>query len=92
MVPAEVVMLASAWLRRTFGAPRAILGGRGVRFSGGTAYHLRAERPPGDPALRVEVVVFDDGTIQGPRRLGSHERRRVALAVRRVEGRRGVSR
>lgn len=84
--------MASAWLRRTFGAPRAVLGGRALLFSGGVAYHLRAERPAGDPALRVEVVVLDDGTVEGPRRLGSNERLRAAVAVRQAEGHWGATR
>jgi len=86
------MMLASAWLSRSFGRERVLLGGRALPFRGGVAYHFRASRPKDSPALRVEVVVHDDGTVDGPRRIGSNARRRAAVAVRTIEGRWGASR
>ena len=91
-IPSPGVRLASAWLCRTFGRGRVLIGGRALPFSGGVAYHFRASHPKDSPALRVEVVVNDDGTVDGPRRIGSNERRRAAVAVRHAEGRWGARR
>jgi len=86
-IPVDVRKLAVAWVRREIGAERQIVGARGLPFDGGVVYHFRTERgADGAPVVRLEVIVNADGSVQGPRRVGSHERRREARAVRCIEG------
>ena len=82
-IPADARKLAVAWVRHELGPERQVVGARAVPFDGGTIYHFRTD---GHPAVRLELVVNADGSFQGPKRIGAHERRRQAAAVRRIEG------